>query len=73
MASGVTFKKVGVQCPEGLNGNHTGFSGKRYLPRNKGDWKRIDVNPSSRPESAIKILNWQLQGEKTELSDILLG
>ena len=73
MPSGVTFQRVGVQWPEGLSGNHIGFSGKRYLSRNKGDWRRIDVNPSSRPESAIKILNWQSQGEKTELSDILLG
>lgn len=29
MASGVTFQRVGVQWPEGLSGNHIGFSGKK--------------------------------------------
>lgn len=30
-----------VQGPEGLSGNHIGFSGERYLPRKKGEQRRI--------------------------------
>lgn len=41
MASGVTFQRVGVQWPEGLNGNPIGFSGKRYLPRKKVGGERF--------------------------------